>query len=465
MKILLLNPPGDKIYLRDYYCSKVSKADYVYQPVDLLILSGILSQEHEVKVMDAIAQRLNFDRAYQRIMSMDIDAIVFLTGAVSWETDFAFLKRIKEKKNKLLIIGSGDMLLEKGREWLEKNDFMDAIILDFTMDSILSFLRQDYSKVVNMIVRKGREIFEGREIRAQGHAFEIPVPRIELFPNHYYNFPLARKTPFATVLTDYGCPYRCLFCIMNTLGYKYRKTENIMRELTYLARHGFREIYFDDQTFGAVRSRTVELCRSMIDAGFHFSWSCWSRVDVVDEELLKVMKQAGCHTIMFGVETARNDILAQEKKGYTKEQVMETFRLCQKLKIRTLATFILGLPGETEDSCLETIEFSKKLGADFASFNVPVPRVRTGLRERAIERGWVDDLVTMDQSGSFISMGNDSLSPADIERIKKKAVREFFLRPSYLWKRLIKVRTLHELKKLLRGGWAIIINNISDPFA
>ena len=134
--------------------------------------------------------------------------------------------------------------------------------------------------------------------------------------------------------------------------------------------------------------------------------------------------------------------------------------------MRTMATFILWLPGETKTSCLETIEFSKRLGADFASFNVPVPRVRTNLRKRAIQKGWIGEINSMDQSGSFVVMGNDSLSPRDIERLKKKAIREFFLRPSYLWKRLVKVRTLHELKRLIQGGWALIIHNINilDPF-
>lgn len=463
MKVLLLNPPGKEIYLRDYYCSKVSKADYIYHPVDLLILSGILAREHEVKVLDAMAERLSFDRAYQRIISMDIEAVIFLTGAVSWESDFGFLKVIKEKK-KILIIGSGDILLEGGREWMEKNSFLDAIILDFTMDSILYFLRDDYTHLTNMIVRKGEGILEGKESRGRSEAFEIPIPRLDLFPNHCYSFPLTRRSPFSTVLTDYGCPFRCSFCLMSTLGYKYRTVENVMTELHSLAKQGIREIYFDDQTFAAVRNRAIELCHRLIKEKFYFSWSCWSRVDIVDEMLLRLMKKAGCHTIMFGAETSRNDILAQENKGYTKEQVQVTFKICQKLNIRTLASFILGLPGETKKSCLEIIKFSKSLGADFASFNVPVPRVRTDLRKRAIQKGWIDDLKTMDQSGSFVVMGNDSLSRTDIEFLKKKAVREFFLRPSYIWKRLIKLRTFHEFKKLIRGGWAIIINNISDPF-
>jgi radical SAM superfamily enzyme YgiQ (UPF0313 family) len=463
VKILLLNPPGDKIYLRDYYCSKVSKAGYIYHPVDLLILSGILSEHHEVKVLDAMALRLGFDSTYRRIKSMDIDAVIFLTGAVSWEKDFALLRKIKSEKN-VLTIGSGDILLDGGEEWLRKNDFLDAIILDFTMDSILYFLKGDYTRIPNMIVKNGGEIIHGEEVRNRGAIFEIPIPRRDFFPNRRYSFPLNRRIPFATVLTDYGCPFRCSFCVIGTLGYKSRPVNNIMAELDSLDRNGVREIYFDDQTFGALRPRAIEMCRRMIEQKFQFSWSCWSRVDVVDEELLGLMKEAGCHTIMFGAETARNDILAKERKGYTKEDVERTINRCRKLKIRTLATFILGLPGETEKSCLETIEFSKRLGTDFASFNVPVPRVRTNLRKRAIQKGWVVDPKTMDQSGSFAVMGNDSLSLRDIERLKNKAIREFFLRPSYLWKRLINVRTLYELKKLFRGGWAIIINNMSDPF-
>src|SRR3989344_727403 len=218
MKILLLNPPGTKIYIRDYYCSKVSKTNYIYEPPDLLILSGILSEKHRVAVIDAIAEKLSENDCIARILQFRPDAIVFLSGAVSFQEDFPFMEKVKRLTNAKLI-GSADIFMENGEKILEK-----------------------------------------------------------------YRFPFAYGK-FATVLTDYGCPFRCKFCIMSNLGFKFRSAENVIAELQYIKSLGINEIYFDDQTFGVNRKRTIDLCNAMLANNLQMKWSCFSRVDLIDEEI------------------------------------------------------------------------------------------------------------------------------------------------------------------------------------
>ena len=120
MKILLLNLPGKRIYTRDYYCSKVSKSDYIYHPTDLLLLSGTLDEVHEVKVLDAIAERMDDDECLTFISDDSYDVVIFLTGSVSWEEDCAFLKKLN-KKTDALLIGTGDVLLEGGCKVIENS--------------------------------------------------------------------------------------------------------------------------------------------------------------------------------------------------------------------------------------------------------------------------------------------------------------------------------------------------------
>lgn len=156
MNILLLNPPGDKIYLRDYYCSKISKADYILHPVDLYILSGILYQKHNLYVIDAIVERLSEDECFDRIMKLDLDAIVFLTGQVSYEKDFRFMERVKEAKKDIKIIGTGDIFMEEGEKRLEEYRFLDAILLDFTTDDILKYL--DGEEADNIIYNNHKNV-------------------------------------------------------------------------------------------------------------------------------------------------------------------------------------------------------------------------------------------------------------------------------------------------------------------
>lgn len=250
MRILLLNPPGSKIYTRDYYCSKISKSDYIYHPVDLLALSGTLAGCHQVDVLDAIADQLSPKECQRKIAAQNYGAIIFLTGSVSWNEDAQFIKELKAVKN-FLAIGTGDILLEDYLNLMRQNDFLDAIILDFTTPDILYYLDGKYEIVKNMAFRKGGQLVNVASPRAWQQEFELPRPRYELFPNKKYRYPFVLSHPFATVLTDYGCPFKCQFCVMNSLGYKFRKMENVFEEIEYLKNYGFKDIYFDDQTFGA----------------------------------------------------------------------------------------------------------------------------------------------------------------------------------------------------------------------
>ena len=466
MKVLLLNPPGSKVYIRDYYCSKVSKSDYIYHPTDLLVLSGILSKAHEVSVIDAIAEGMGPGECAARVTQGGYGAVIFLTGAVSWAEDSEFIRRIKSgdgghgkgrSGDKPLTIGTGDILLEKYGEFLKKNEFLDAIMLDFTTEDILTFLEGDYDKVRNIVFRRGSEVVDNGVLREKSKEFEIPVPRYDLFPNEKYNYPFVLRHPFVTVLTDYGCPFKCSFCVMVALGFKYRSIENVMEELKSARDFGFRDIYFNDQTFGVRRERLEDLCNRMIDERIGMGWVCWSRVDLIDEPLLTLMKRAGCHTILFGVETSNDAVLKENKKGFTSAQVEKTFALCKRLGVRTLGTFILGLPGEDRASCLRTIEFAKKIGADFASFNVLIPRMNTEVRGEAIERGWIDsELELMDQSGSFAVMSSDKMSPEEILALRDLAVKSFYMRPSYIVRRLLNIKTTYELKLLCMNGWGVL---------
>ncbi len=454
-KVILLNPPGKRLYIRDYYCSKVSKSNYLFHPADLLMLSGRLVEAYDIYVIDAIADKIAPDSCISKIDSISPDVIISLIGAVSLEEDALFLEKLKKGSRKIVV--SGDIVLEDAKGWMKNNLFADAAILDFTTGEIISYIEGDYNDITGIVYRTGDEITNVKYMRPKNLEFELPVPRHDLFSSKNYRFPFVRHKEFATVLTDYGCPFRCSFCVMSTLGHKYRKAENVVDELRYLKKLGKKEIFFFDQTFAINKKRTFRLCGMMKDEGFDFGWVCYSRVDVVDEEILISMKQAGCHTIIFGVESASAKILKKYQKGYTKEQIKETFGLCKRHKIRTVATFIIGLPEDTEDTINETIDFLKEIDCDFASFNVAVPRMNTPLRQDAIKEGLINpELMIMDQTGSSIAMPTNYLTTEQVQRLKKKAIMDFYLRPSYLWNRLTKISSFYELKEQVYEGLALL---------
>lgn len=457
LKALLLNPPGDQLYLRDYYCSHASKARYYWHPYDLLVQSGFFADAFHVEALDAMVSRTSYEETAKILSEKEFDALFFLTGAVSWRKDFAFVENVIRDRD-VRVIATGDFLLTQGPKVMNEFPFLDAVLLDLTSAAVVEYLRGDLTGQPrqNLHYRhKGNLILGERKLESK--TFTLPLPRYELFPYKRYRIPHGKGKPFASILTDYGCPFRCSFCIGGKLGYKTREISNVMEELRYVHSLGIRELWVKDLTFGCHRRHSMEFCQALIDSGMQFDWVTLSRVDVMDEEILSLMARAGCHTIQLGVESANEEILESISKGISKDRILEVFRTCRKLGIRTLAHFIIGLPGETEQTALETIAFAKQLDPDFASFNVATPRIGTDLRDSAIAKGYTrEDLDVLDNSLSMPVMETETLSSSTLWRLRNRAIREFHLRPRYIWRLLKSFRSFREVYYAFREGIALL---------
>jgi len=454
-KILLLNPPGSKLYQRDMYCSAVSKAHYYWPAIDLLVLSGILSPYYEIDIIDAIASRLDPHACLKRIQEDEYKAIIFLTGTASWKEDFEFLAQIKNHSQPPLLIGNGDILLYNAEDFLNRYAFLDAVLLDYTSDDIVKFLQAKLPAISAMAFRNnGRVEVHKKAVTAE--EFSYPVPQHEKFPLRKYLLAQGKRYPFTTVQTTFGCPFRCSFCVASTLGFKYRSVDNVMQELRHVAALGIKDIFFTDFTFEAHRKNTLEICRRMVAESLDLSWVCSSRASTLDRELLELMKKAGCHTVMLGVESGDDGLLVRYSKGVNKEQLRKVFFLCHKLNIRTLGHFIIGLPGETEETVQKTIAFARELKCDIASFNIAMPALGTPLRETALKNGWLKEAqLEFDASDSYPVMETPEFSKEQAWKWRKKAVRGFYFRPSYLLKTALSARSFYQWKILVLNALAL----------
>ncbi|MBI3819258.1 MAG: radical SAM protein [Planctomycetes bacterium] len=457
-RVLLLNPPGKDLYIRDYFCSKTTKSNYLFHPIDLLALSGALAGRFDISVLDAIAERLSPEAATGRILAFRPDAIITLIGAVSWEEDRTFLARVEELI-KARIFAIGDVIHDGGEAVLADEPWLAGCFQSFVNDDAAALVEGRFSNLIDATYRDGGQIRRIRGEKPRGE-YQLPIPRHDLFPKKGYSFSFARRAPFATVLTDYGCPYPCTFCVIGTLGFATRPVESVLEEFRYLKSLGVRELFVMDQTFGIVRKRALELCEAMRRENFQFGWTTYARPDLSDRELLISMRAAGCHTIMMGVESPDDRVLEDYKKGYVSAAVREAFARARELGLRTVGTFIIGLPEESEDSIERTVQYAIDLGMDFASFNVAVPRFGTRFRDAAIQLGYANPTGrVMDQGGAAASMPTHALSRDRMLQLKRRAIRKFYLRPGYLARRLADVRTLHELQSQVREGIALLRRN------
>lgn len=442
--------------MRDYFCSKISKGSYCYHPVDLLILSGILSVRHEVQVLDAVVQRLKNERTFSLAKGYKPDVIVFLTGAVSFHGDGPFLKELKQATGARMV-GLGDIFLEKPERVFELWPWLDAALLDFTTPDILDLVESANKISRNAVVRSpDGQLIRLPVVQTPG-AWGTALPRHDMFSSLPYSFPFARKKRFATVLTNFGCPYSCTYCPTGSFLYKERPLGSIAEELDSLQALGISEIFFKDQSFGPGRERIAALCRELTGRKWPFGWTCFLRPEMADEKVVGLMAAAGCHTIIFGVESGEAEVRRLYGREYSDNILREAFAACRKFGVETVATFVMGLPGESTGSLDKTIALARELDCDYASFNIFVPAYGTALRKKLIDQGVVtDELAFMDSAVSKPYMSTALLPAEELWKMHRRAVWSFYGRPGFLIKRLLGAGSWGRMFRMWAEGWSVM---------
>jgi len=276
---------------------------------------------------------------------------------------------------------------------------------------------------------------------------QLPLPAYDLLPplSKYYISPKHSKhTPFTIMYTSMGCPYNCIFCVVRQTKWRARPVESIVKEITHLKdKYGLKCVFFMDEVFTFDRQRVVNLCKALIERKIDLTWYTSTRVDLVDKELLKLMRAAGCKAISFGIESGSQRILDYVKKGINVEQAMETVKMTKEAGIKVHLSFIVGLPGEDWGTFKETVNFVKKALPAMAQFNVAVPYPGTPLYELALSKGWIDKDLNYTQLQHHVSiMRTDRMTREEIEKARKKAYRALYFNPRWILSQLANVEEI-----------------------
>lgn len=454
IKIALINPPNKIRYIRDYYTSLVAKANYYYPPIDFVWLSAALDKP--LRVFDAMAEEMTPEKLLNRIAEFAPSHIFYLVSGLSLEEDIHFIERIKGRLD-ARIIAMGDICRIAPELIFTKCQHVDAVLRSFACTDIMDVLNSDLSarrSVPGWAFRSDPAIIE-EELKDASDKIRIGLPKWELFPLKSYRFPFALNAPVGTILTDYGCPFRCSYCSIGTLGWRLRELDDVIGEIDLLCDLGVREIHFRDQTFGVDKDRTMSMMEHLKKK--RLTWSCFSRMDIVSKKLLAAMKDAGCHTVIFGIESGDYEFRQKYGKGIKDDLIIDTLRSCSELKINTVGTFIIGLPGEGEGEVLKTIQFAKGLPLDYASFNIAVPRLGSALRSSHEQTNHMKEDIDI----GYKHDGLGFMPRDEAIRLAALAARMFYIRPAYIAMRLSKISSfsvfLNEFKighNLLFGGYS-----------
>ncbi len=281
---------------------------------------------------------------------------------------------------------------------------------------------------------------------------------MELYSGFYSFFTLRRRT--VPLSTGRGCPYHCIFCYKATGDrYRVRKIASVMEEVRRDIRDfNVQDIVITDESFLQYKDRIVEFCETILTEGIQkkVKWICQARVNHADPDVLKLMKRAGCRVICYGIESGDREILKRIKKGITFEQAHNAINWAKQAGILTDTNFIIGHPGDTRETIKRTIDFSKILNADLASFAILVPFPGTRVAEMARRGEGGLKLISDDYSQFGKQVGGamtlDTIERSELERLHRSAYMKFYLRPSRILKlfivadiRMLFIMALHTL--------------------
>ena len=467
--VLFVNPPtpDGTIWIRSQHrVGRRSRENMIWPQVSLAQLAAMLHPTYSVHIIDAVAERLDWAAFEARVRALRPRYYVTHVTAATLQNDCygTFLA----KAVGAVTVAFGTFITPMPRETLRGYPTLDYGLRgepDVTLRDLVDHLegrqfgrppevermfaahdpgyrpqavtlgpdgRPDLSFMRGLAWRQAGEVLVNPD-RPFVPLDELPMPLHHLLPLQQYRMPLV-KGPFSFIVTSRGCPAGCIYCIKH-VSYgptiRLRSAAKLLEEIAELHRLGLRNVHMFADLFTYNREQVVELCEGLLQSGMGIRWTCNSRVDFVDRELLALMRKSGCWCIAWGVESGSPELLARARKSIPLERTALSLRWSSELGILNWGYFVIGLPGETEETIKQTIAFSKTLPLDIALFHVASPYPGTPFFEEVAKNGWFRpgvrwEDVNMDEC---TVIDYPQLSAERLEYWQKRAFQEWALRP------------------------------------
>jgi anaerobic magnesium-protoporphyrin IX monomethyl ester cyclase len=435
---VLINPPDPPGYKSNKdsmggFGQLFSAGAPPFPPLDLPYLAAVVARENiPVKVIEAGALGLNTNGMLDALAAMTPPASTLLCIRTSLPTidhDLAVCAATKERFPTLQIALFGPAIGSLGHR-VSRDQSIDFATIGEPDLAVLELMRGDpVEGIAGLMHRNGSTWTRNAERKFQRDLDAIPFPRWDLLPYHNYIIPksaTAGAMRCLPMLTSRGCPFGCNYCpypVGQGLLWRYRSPANVVDELEHVVRDlGVEYIIFRDPLFSANKKRVTAICEEIIKRGLTVKWRCETRVDCLDESTIKIMSEAGCAGVNFGVESIDPQIQKNvERKPITDEQFVTTIGLLRKYGIQTFAFFVIGLPGDTVETILKTIAFAIRLRASWTQFTVATPFIGTKLYDWAVVNGKIEQGVYKIISSHEGSMGNENLTAPEVHRLHRFA--------------------------------------------
>jgi anaerobic magnesium-protoporphyrin IX monomethyl ester cyclase len=463
-KILLVNPSMEELYEN----AKVKASVPIYPPLNLLtVASTLINDGHDVKVIDLdVYPRKEIFQQFKNVMLDFKPDLLGLTFTSALYSQCMKIVDMAREINPQIIIAAGGTHASSDVESTLKNTNIDVAIMgegDFTLSEYLR--GNSIDKIKGFAYKKGGKVYVNEKREFLKDLDQIPIPAWHLVDPTKYKIPytMCKANPVAPIETSRGCAWGCTYCTKSVFGrnFRFKSPRRVVDEIKELVRNGFKEFHIYDDMFTTRKDRVKEICRLMIEENVKIHWNCLNgiRVDVIDDEMISLMKNSGCYRVAFGVESGDDEILKSVEKNQTIEKVREAFKICKRVGIEIVGFFMLGLPAEREEHLKKTIKFAIELDPDIAKFDIFTPLPSTPLYTQLKEKGLIT-ISSWDELGFHKgkeTWSHPNLNQKTIKKYYGKAFRQFYLRPRFIVKRFMKSlkegNVMKDMKTFLDVRW------------
>ncbi|MBI4633683.1 MAG: radical SAM protein [Deltaproteobacteria bacterium] len=422
----------------------------------LSIASYLAEQGHNVFVYDCLGPDvpLNLPEQVKAILDYEPEIVGFSATTSSFLDAADMAHKIKEHSADIITVCGGVHASALKGELLRDYpaiDFLCAGEGEITMAELAQ--NREPAEIKGLLWRHASEVVANEPRTQIANLDTLPFPAYEKlkgFP-HDYHLPLFSyvNTPGATMITSRGCRYQCSYCDRSVFkkGFRYNSASYIYDHMRYLrTRFGVRHINIYDDLFTADRARIVELCEKLARYPLGINFNCAVRVGYTDDELVMMLKDAGCLMVSLGIESADPQMLARHKSGVSLDEVCDTVKRIQAAGLRAKGLFMMGLPGETEESIRRTSDFIISLGLDDMNMSKFTPFPGAPLWSSIREEGTFNEDWRLMNCLNFVFVPSGITSKEQLDLLYNEHVKRFYSDPE--WRRKFRRRLWQHRKSL-----------------
>jgi len=465
-KILVINEPFVKDFCRTQRWAARSRGRVLRAPDWLAYATAVLEREgFDARLLDMVAENQNKEDLRKLIRKEGPDFVVLDSTTPSIYSDIECSRIVKEESAaKVIMVGPHVSCLPEETLLFAKGSIDVACIgeYDYTVKEVIEKFDNleevkgvAFYKNVRVIKNSPRPLIENLD--------ELPFPAWGDLDLMKY-FDGGKLYPYIDIISGRGCPNRCVFClwpqVMHGTRYRFRTPDNVVDEIEYDIRLLPRvlkggEFFFEDDTFTVNKPRAIEICEEMLRRKLKINFSVNARVDTADLEMFKIMKKAGCRELLVGFESGSQEILDNVNKNISLEQSYKFMELAKSVKLQVHGCFVMGLPGENEETARKSIDFALSLNCDTIQFSGAVPFPGTEFFALAKKEGWLKTqewsrwLQEGEQKGL---MSYPGFSEEQINHYVDLGLRKFYFRPLYMLKFLFSTQNSADLYRKVRGA-------------